>query len=152
MKLWVDADACPRDAKELIYRAAERLSVPTVLVANAALSIPRLAQVSLMRVKQGLDIADAAIVQESQTGDVAITADVPLAALLVAKGVEVIDPRGEVYSPDSVAQRLAMRDFMQGLRDSGIPTEGPKTYGQKDRQAFANALDRVLTAAKHKAG
>ena len=151
MRLWVDADACPRDAKELIYRAAGRFEIPTVLVANAALSLPRLAHVSLMRVKQGLDIADAAIVQESQAGDVAITADVPLAALLVAKGVEVIDPRGDVYSPDTVAQRLAMRDFMQNLRDSGIPTEGPKAYGQKDRQAFANALDRVLTAAKRKA-
>ena len=148
LRLWIDADACPREVKELVFRAAERFAVPTVLVANSSLSIPRLAQVSTVRVPKGLDVADAHIVREAAKGDVAVTADVPLAAALVRKGVEVIDPRGEIYSPDNIEERLAMRDLMQELRDSGVATKGPKTFDARARQQFANALDRVLTAAR----
>lgn len=150
VKLWIDADACPREVKELVFRAAERFAVDTVLVANSALSIPKLPRVSTVRVGKGLDVADAHIAREAATGDVAVTADVPLAAILVRKGVEVIDPRGEVYSPDTIEERLAMRDLMQEIRDSGLPTKGPKPFDAKARQQFANALDRVLTAAKRK--
>ena len=147
MKLWIDADACPREAKELIYRAAERFAVDTVLVANSALNVPRLPHVSTVRVGKGLDVADAHIALQSQKGDVAVTADVPLAAILVRKGVTAIDVRGEVYTPDNVEERLAMRDLMTELRDSGVATKGPKAFDARAKQQFANALDRVLTAA-----
>lgn len=147
MKLWVDADACPRDAKDLVFRAAERLSVKTILVANAPLTIPRSTNVSTVQVKAGLDVADAWIAREAQPGDVAITADIPLAAELVRKGVTVIDPRGEEFSPDTIEERLTMRDFMQELRDSGVATKGPKAFDARARQQFANTLDRVLTRA-----
>lgn len=150
MKLWVDADACPRDAKELIYRTADRLAVATVLVANSALTFPRSPHLSSVRVGQGLNVADAWIAREAQKGDVAITADVPLAAELVRKGVLVIDPRGDELTPDNVEERLAMRDLMQELRDSGVSTKGPRAYDAKAKQQFANALDRVLTAAKRR--
>lgn len=151
MKLWIDADACPRDAKDLVFRAAERLAVTTVLVANSPLSLPRLTYVSTIQVKAGLNIADAYISREAVKGDVAVTADVPLAAELVRKGVIVIDPRGEEFSPDTVEERLAMRDLMQELRDTGIQTKGPRPYDARARQQFANALDRLLMAAKRKA-
>ncbi|GAC1593489.1 MAG: YaiI/YqxD family protein [Myxococcales bacterium] len=151
LRLWVDADACPREVKDLVYRAAERFAVPTVLVANSALSIPRLAHVSTVRVGKGLDVADAHIAREAAAGDVAVTADVPLAAILVRKGVVVIDPRGETYSPDTIEERLAMRDLLQELRDSGVPTQGPKPFDARARQQIANALDRVLTAARRRA-
>lgn len=150
MKLWVDADACPREAKELVFRASERLAIATVLVANSPLNLPRLTHVSTVQVKAGLNVADAWIAREAQKGDVAITADVPLAAELVRKGVVVLDPRGEEFTPDTVEERLAMRNLMQELRDSGIATKGPKAYDARAKQAFANALDRVLTAAKRR--
>lgn len=151
-KLWVDADACPREAKELVYRAAERLAIPTVLVANMQLSIPRLSHVSTVRVGAGLDVADDYIAEHSKSGDVAITADVPLAAELVRKGVSVMDPRGDEFTPDNAEERLAMRDLMQDLRDSGVSTKGPKPFDSKAKQQFANTLDRVLTAAKRRQG
>jgi len=148
MKLWIDADACPREAKELIYRAAERFAVDTVLVANSSLNVPRSAHVSTVQVGKGLDVADAHIAREAAQGDVAVTADVPLAAILVRKGVVAIDVRGEIYTPDNVEERLAMRDLMTELRDSGVATKGPKAFDARARQQFANALDRVLTAAR----
>lgn len=151
-KLWVDADACPREAKDLVYRAAERLGIPTVLVANMQLSIPRLSYVSTVRVGAGLNIADDYIAEHANAGDVAITADVPLAAELVRKGVSVMDPRGDEFTPDNAEERLAMRDLMQDLRDSGVPTKGPKPFDAKAKQQFANTLDRVLTAAKRRQG
>ncbi len=147
MRLWIDADACPREVKELVYRASDRFAVETVLVANSALAIPAQKHLSTVRVPKGLDVADAHIAQQAEPGDVAVTADVPLAAALVRKGVEVIDPRGEIYSPDNIEERLAMRDLMQELRDSGLPTKGPKPFDTRARQRFANTLDRVLTAA-----
>jgi uncharacterized protein YaiI (UPF0178 family) len=152
MRLWIDADACPREAKEMVFRASERLAVATVLVANAPLSLPpRLAHVSTVQVGRGADEADRYIAERAERGDLAVTADVPLAAKLVRKGVAVIDPRGEAFTPDNVEDRLAMRDLMQSLRDSGLPTSGPGAYDAKARQSFANALDRMLTAARRPA-
>lgn len=147
MKLWVDADACPRDVRDLLFRASERLSITTVLVANAPLAIPRLAHVSTVQVKAGLNVADAYIAREAQAGDVAVTADIPLAAELVRKGVVVVDSRGELLTPDNVEERLAMRNLMQELRESGIHSKGPRAFDARARQQFANTIDRVLTAA-----
>lgn len=145
MKIWVDADACPRDVKEVIYRAAERKQVAAVFVANGNLTLPRSPLLSTVRVQAGLDVADGYIVQHAQAGDLAVTADIPLAAELVPRGVTVLDPRGEVHDPDSVKERLAMRDLMKELRDSGVVTGGPKGWDARDKQQFANALDRELT-------
>ncbi len=143
--LWVDADACPRDVKDLIYRAAERLKVKTILVANGSLTVPRSTVISTVRVGQGLNVADKYIADTAKKGDVAITADIPLAADLVAKSVTVIDPRGELYDEDNIRERLNIRDFMQEMRDSGVQTGGPKSYDSRAKQQFANALDRVLS-------
>lgn len=148
VRLWVDADACPREAKALIFRTAERLLVATVLVANGRLTLPSgLKCVTTVQVPSGFNVADAYISREAKKGDVAITADVPLAAELVRKGVEVIDPRGEVYSADNIEERLGLRDFMQEMREAGVATGGPKPFDAKAKGQFANALDRILTAA-----
>jgi uncharacterized protein len=148
MKLWIDADAAPRDVKEIAYRAARRLELETVLVANQRLSAPfDHPFVSTVRVKGGPDVADRHIADHAAPGDVAVTADIPLAARLVEKGVTAIDPRGEEYTAENVGERLAVRDLMDGLRGAGMLTGGPQPYGAKDRQAFAAALDRVLTRA-----
>lgn len=146
MKLWVDADAAPRDVKEIIFKAARRLQLETVLVANQRLT-PDHPFVSAVRVAGGLDVADAYIAEQAEPGDVAITADIPLAAKLVAKQVAVIDPRGEEYTEENVGERLSVRDLMDELRGAGLVTGGPKTYNPKDRQSFAATLDRVLTRA-----
>lgn len=146
MKLWIDADATPRDVKEIVFRAAHRLSLETVLVANQRVPIPPgHPTVSAVRVDGGPDVADRYIADQATPGDVAVTADVPLAALLVAKSVLVIDPRGVEYTPESVGERLSVRDFMDQLRGAGLATDGPRPYGPKDKQAFAGALDRALT-------
>jgi len=145
--LWIDADACPRDVKDLVYRTAARLEVRTVLVANGNLTIPRSPFISTVRVAQGLNVADAYIADTAVAGDVAVTADIPLAALLVPKGVVVIDPRGELYDADNIQERLSIRNFMQEVRDSGVATGGPKAFDARARQQFANALDRVLGQA-----
>lgn len=148
MKLWIDADAAPRDVKEIVFRAAKRLEMETVLVANQRMQTPPgIPHVSAVRVEGGPDVADRYIADNAAPGDVAVTADIPLAAALVEKRVLVIDPRGEEYTPDNVAERLSVRDFMDGLRGSGVETGGARPYGQKEKQAFANALDRVLTRA-----
>jgi uncharacterized protein YaiI (UPF0178 family) len=148
MKLWIDADAAPRDVKEIVFRAAKRLEMQTVLVANQRLPVPPgNAFVSAVRVEGGPDVADRYIADNADPGDVAVTADIPLAAALVEKRVLVIDPRGEEYTPDNVAERLSVRDFMDGLRGSGVETGGARPYGDRDKQAFANSLDRVLTKA-----
>lgn len=148
MKLWIDADAAPRDVKEIVYRAAKRLELQTVLVANQRLPVPPgNPYVSAIRVEGGPDVADRYIADHAAPGDVAVTADIPLAAALVEKHVLVIDPRGEEYTPDNVAERLSVRDFMDGLRGSGVETGGARPYGDRDKQAFANSLDRVLTRA-----
>jgi len=148
MNLWVDADAAPRDVKEIVFRAAERLALPTILVANQRVQIPPGHRfVSAVRVEGGPDVADRHIEAESSAGDVAITADVPLAAALVAKGVAVLDHRGAEFTRDNVGERLSVRDFMADLRSGGVETGGPKAYSPRDKQAFASGLDRMLTRA-----
>ncbi|HSJ13027.1 MAG TPA: YaiI/YqxD family protein [Longimicrobiales bacterium] len=148
MKIWIDADAAPRDVKEIVFRAAQRLQLPTVLVANQRLPVPAGNPfVSAVCVAGGPDIADRHIAEHALPGDVAVTADIPLAAILVEKGLLVLDPRGEEYRIENVRERLSIRDFMDSLRGSGVETGGAKPYGERDRRAFAAALDRLLTAA-----
>ena len=151
MKLWLDADAAPRDVKEICYRASARLELETVLVANQRVQLPPgYARLSAVRVDGGPDVADLYIAEHAVAGDVAVTADIPLAALLVPKGVIVIDPRGEEYTPESIGERLSVRNFMDGLRGSGVETGGSPAWTARDKQAFANALDRALTRAMRK--
>ena len=148
MKLWLDADAAPRDVKEICYRVSDRRALATILVANQRLQLPPgYTRVSSVRVEGGPDVADRYIAEHAELGDVAITADIPLAALLVPKGVIVIDPRGEEYTAESIGERLSVRNFMDGLRGAGLETGGHGAYGAREKQAFANALDRVLTRA-----
>ncbi len=148
MKLWLDADAVPRDVKDVCFRASDRLQLETVLVANQRLQLPSgYPHLSAVRVDGGPDVADRYIAERAVAGDVAITADIPLAALLVPKGVVVIDPRGEEYTMESIGERLSVRNFMDGLRGAGVETGGHAAYGPREKQAFANALDRALTRA-----
>ena len=148
MKLWLDADAAPRDVKDVCIRACDRLKLETILVANQRVQIPPgYPHLSAVRVEGGPDVADRYIVEHAVAGDVAVTADIPLAALLVPNGVIVIDPRGEEYTPDSIGERLSVRNFMEGLRGAGVETGGHAAYGPREKQAFANALDRILTRA-----
>lgn len=145
MTIWVDADSAPRDVKEIIYRAAKRLEIATILVANRRLSTPlNNPHVSTVWVRGGPDVADQHIADHASAGDIAITADIPLAAILVEKGLAVLDPRGELYTEENVGERLSVRDFMDSLRGSGVETGGAKPYGPKEKQAFAGALDRLL--------
>ena len=148
LTLWIDADAAPRDVKDICLRASQRLALATVLVANQRLQLPPgYAHVSAVRVDGGPDVADQYIAEHACRGDVAVTADIPLAALLVPKGIVVLDPRGEEYTTESIGERLSVRNFMDGLRGSGVETGGHAAYGARDKQAFANALDRALTRA-----
>ncbi|HEX6307747.1 MAG TPA: YaiI/YqxD family protein [Longimicrobiales bacterium] len=148
MKIWVDADAAPRDAKEIVYRVSQRLGLPAVLVANRRLSTPlNNPHVSAVTVRGGADVADRHISEHARRGDIAITADLALAADLVDKGVVVLDPRGEELNAENVRERLSIRDFMESLRGSGVETGGAAPYGPREKQAFASALDRAL--AKH---
>lgn len=148
MKIWVDADAAPRDVKEIVMRAAKRVELETMLVANQRLPEPRNNPwVSTVWVPGGPDVADRHIVEHAEEGDIAITADIPLAADLVEIGVVVLDPRGEIYTEENVRERLSIRDFMDSLRGAGVETGGAKPYGRREKQAFAAALDRTLTAA-----
>jgi uncharacterized protein YaiI (UPF0178 family) len=148
VRLWIDADAAPRDVKDICFRASDRLQLDTVLVANQPIQLPLgYKHLSAVRVDGGPDVADLYIAEHAGAGDVAVTADIPLAALLVPKGVIVIDPRGDVYTEESIGERLSVRNFMDGLRSSGIETGGHSAYGQKEKQAFANALDRALSRA-----
>lgn len=144
MKIWVDADACPKVIKNILYRAAERARVDVILVANQPLVVPRSAFISSRTVAQGFDVADAAITDWAETGDLVVTADIPLAAAVVEKGIVAINPRGELYTNENVRQQLSMRDFMADLRGAGVQTGGPAAFNQRDRQAFANQLDRLL--------
>jgi uncharacterized protein len=148
MRLWIDADAAPREIKEICFRASERLKLDVLLVANSRIQLPAgYTHLSAVRVDGGPDVADTYIAEHAESGDVAITADIPLAALLVPKAVTVIDPRGDEYTAESIGERLSIRNFMDGLRSTGVDTGGKGTYGQREKQAFANALDRVLTRA-----
>jgi len=145
MRIWVDADACPAVIREILFRAAERRRLALILVANQALRVPPSQYVSAVQVAKGFDVADNHIVQALEPGDLVITADIPLAAEALAKGAYAINPRGERYSPDTIRERLVMRDFMDLMRGTGQVTGGPPPLSQGDRQAFANALDTLLT-------
>jgi uncharacterized protein len=148
VKLWIDADAAPREVKEIVFRAARRLQMETVQVANRWLEAPpNHPFVRTVLVAGGPDVADRHIADNAAPGDVVVTADIPLAAHLVEKEILVIDPRGEEYTTENVGERLAVRDLMDGLRGAGMETGGPRPYGPRDKQAFAAALDRVLTRA-----
>lgn len=142
--IWVDADACPAVIKEILYRAAERKQLPLVLVANQPLRTPPSPFISSLTVSKGFDEADNEIVRRCHQGDLVITGDIPLAAEVLAKGAEAINPRGERYDRDTIRQKLTMRDFMETLRASGVQSGGPAAFSQADRQAFANQLDRLL--------
>lgn len=144
MQIWVDADACPKPVKDILYRAAERVQIPLNLVANQALRVIRSPFVRCITVAPGLDVADNRIVLEMSSGDIVVTADVPLAAEVVQKGGIALNPRGELYTEQNIGEHLAVRDFLDQLRGSGVVTGGPETFGHKERQAFANQLDRLL--------
>ena len=144
MQIWVDADACPQPIKDILYRAAERSQVMTTLVANTPLRTPPSPFIRTLRVAKGFDVADSRIVQEVQPGDLVVTADIPLAAEVIARGAQALDPRGELYSEDNVRERLAIRNLMQDLRSQGALIGGPAPLASSDRQRFANHLDRLL--------
>jgi len=145
MKIWVDADACPRMIKEFLFKAAGRLKIPTVLVANSNMFIPRSNLVSLVVVGDGMDEADHYIVEHCDPTDLVVTADIPLASDLVDKGVVALNPRGTVYTTDNVKEALATRNLMQDLREAGEIQGGPPPLGPSDREKFANAFDREIT-------
>ena len=149
MRLWLDADAAPRDVKDICFRASARLDLETILVANQRLQLPPgYPKVSAVRVDGGPDVADQYIVEHASPDDIVVTQDIPLAALLVPRGLVVIDPRGEVYTAESIGERLSVRNFMDGLRGAGVETGGHAAYGPREKQAFANALDRALTRGR----
>ncbi len=149
MRIWVDADACPNPVKEILFRVAERRHIPVVLVANQLLRVPRSRWIQAIQVSPGFDVADSRIVHEARPGDLVITADIPLAAAVLEQGVHALNPRGERYTRDNIRERLVMRDLMDELRGSGVMTGGPPPLSQRDRKAFADALDRLL-AQEHK--
>ena len=144
MKIWVDADACPGVIKDILFRAADRTHVEVVLVANKMLYSPPSPWIRAIQVAQGSDVADAHIVDNVEAGDLVITADIPLASAIVAKDAFALDPRGELYTRENVGELLAMRNFMDRLRGSGVETGGPPAFSSSDRHAFASALDRFL--------
>jgi hypothetical protein len=145
VQIWVDADACPGVIKDILVRAAERHELVLILVANKPLWLPRSPQVRSMQVPAGLDVADSRIAESMQPGDIVVTADIPLAAAVVARGGHALDPRGELYTTENIGERLAVRNLLNELRDTGVSTGGPAAFGRRDRQAFANQLDRLLT-------
>ena len=149
MQIWVDADACPNIIKEILYRAAMKRKVDITLVANKALRTPASSHIRTIKVDDGPDVADKEIVSRMEAGDLVVTADIPLAAHAVEKGGHALDPRGELYCEENVRERLSMRNFMDELRSEGVETGGPASFGPKDRQAFANQLDRFLTRHGH---
>ena len=147
LHIWIDADACPNTIKEVLFRAAIRREFDMTLVANNALTVPTSKHIKTIKVGQGLDVADKEIVKQLKAGDLVITADIPLAADVIEKGGHALNPRGEFYSEENIRERLSMRNFMDELRSGGIETGGPPALGPKDKQAFANQLDRFLTSS-----
>lgn len=148
MKIWVDADACPVVIKNILYKAAQRTRLQLILVANQPIHIPRLKWIKLLQVAPGFDVADNEIVKRLDPGDLVITSDIPLAAQVLEKGGHALSPRGELYSSDNIRGRLSMRDFKDTLRAGGIDTGGPPALNQKNRNAFAGHLDKLIS--KHK--
>ena len=150
MQIWVDADACPVEAKEILYKVSKRLQIRITLVTNQMMWIPKSDLISLELVKAGADVADRRIVELLNAGDLVISSDIPLAANAVARGATVLDPRGEELNADNVGSRLAARNLMDGLRGSGMETGGPAAYSARNKQDFANQLDRLLTKLRGK--
>jgi len=148
MQLWVDADACPNVIKEVLFRAAERTGMMVTLVANQIIRTPPSKFLRTLRVEAGFDVADNEIVKRTEPGDLVITADIPLAAEVIEKGGVALNPRGERYTTETIKERLNMRDFMDTMRASGVQTGGPPALNQRDRQQFANELDKWLQQAK----
>ena len=144
MRIWVDADACPNAIKDILFRAAERAGIVVTLVANQPLRTPPSQYIRALQVPPGFDAADDKILDLTQSGDLVITADIPLAAGVIAKGAHALDPRGEIYTRDNINERLAMRKLMDELRSSGIETGGPSAFSNAHRMAFANRIDRFL--------
>jgi len=144
VQIWVDADACPGVIKEILFRAADRAEICATLVANTLLRIPPSRYIRALQVPRGFDVADNEIVKRLEPGDLVITADVPLASDVIAKGGHALNPRGEFYTQDTIEAQLTMRNFMDQLRGSGVDTGGPASFSQGDRQAFANQLDKFL--------
>ena len=145
MRIWVDADGCPGAVKEVLFRAAERVQVELTLVANKLLHVPLSRFIHALRVPAGFDVADGRIVELMQAGDLVITADIPLAAEVVARDGYALSPRGELYTEENIGDRLAVRNLMDELRSTGMNTGGPPSFNETDRRAFANQLDRLLT-------
>ena len=150
MKIWVDADACPVVIREILFKAAKRTGVEMTLVANQSIPVPRLATINMLQVSQGFDVADNEIVKRVGKNDLVITGDIPLAAEVIEKGAHALSPRGEMHSTENIRQRLNMRDFMETMRASGVATGGPPALNQRDRQSFANQLDKWLARATKK--
>jgi len=144
-QIWIDADACPKVIKEIVFKASNRLQLKVILVANAYMKIPADPLISLIQVEQGADVADQYIVEQAKERDLVITADIPLAALLVKKNVIALDQRGELYNEDNIEERLSMRNFMDELRSGGVTTQGPKPFSAQDKARFASSFDRTLT-------
>jgi len=147
MAIWVDADACPRVIRDILFRAAERCEISLTLVANQAIDIPRSRHVRMLQVARGFDVADNEIVDRIAAGDLVVTADIPLAADAIARGAQAVSPRGERFTPDNIRERLNIRDFMDTMRASGLGSGGPPPLSNTDRQAFANVLDSYLARA-----
>lgn len=144
MQIWVDADACPKVIKEILFRAAERRHIALTLVANKMLHTPPSKFIRALQVPAGFDVADDKIVELVSMGDLVITADIALAAAAITRGAQALNPRGEFYTKENIEERLTMRNFMESLRGSGVETGGPAAFSQSDRQAFANQLDKFL--------
>jgi uncharacterized protein len=144
LHIWVDADACPAVIKAILYRAAQRLQIPMTLVANQPLRTPPSPFIHTLQVRRGFDVADNEIARRVKAGDLVITADIPLASDVIDRGADALDPRGELYTPDNIRERLQMRNFMDELRGSGVQTGGPSTLDHADRKRFADQLDRLL--------
>ncbi len=145
MKIWIDADACPGAVRDIVLKAAVRQKIEIVFVANKGLNLPESPLVSLVKVDAGPDVADQYIVDHASTSDLVVTQDIPLAHILVTAGIVTINPRGDVYTADNIGDRISVRDLMQGLRDTGEITGGPKQFGEKEKRAFASSFDRELT-------
>lgn len=146
MKIWVDADACPRAIKDIMFRVADRTKISVTFVANQWLHLPKSEFIRLIQVGQGADIADDEIADKCEAGDLVITADIPLAARIVEKGAQALDPRGRLYDRNNIGQILDMRNFMDSLRSSGVETGGPNGFGQRERFKFANELDKFIAS------
>ena len=144
MKIWVDADACPVPIKQILFKVAERTAISLTLVANHTVPVPPSRYINTLQVRSGFDVADNEIVKRLEAGDLVVTSDIPLAAEVIEKGAQALNPRGELYTAENIGARLNVRDFMDTLRACGIDTGGPSALSQADRQAFANNLDKLL--------